>query len=328
MVEGYSIYKKFEIKMTNTKAYMDENYLQNASYEDLKTHFDPDRCHIFFKRSKRKEKVKKIISLKFKSIVDEDDFQVPTMLYEPENANENIILFLHGGGWVRGSIDSHDCLCRKIANTLNTRVVSVEYRLASKYKFPIALNDALSVYCGLLDDTEINFDKIILSGDSSGGNLCASLCIKLKEIKCRHFPAVQILFYPVLSSDFNSDSYIKFGRESNLTKSMRQWFVYMYTGKDPTNAEMVNNELLYPILKKDMNVFPKTLIVSAENDVLLDGQSLFCNKLAKADIATHHLLIANAKHGFMTYGDQHWKFASEALQKIKRLFPTFILEDR
>ncbi|MDR1150012.1 MAG: alpha/beta hydrolase [Clostridiales bacterium] len=280
---------------------------------------DINNCSIFLKRDVQKQKVRKTTVLKFKSIVNGDGFLIPTMLYDPEKNNKNLLLYFHGGGWVMGSIESHDCLCRKIANTLNIRVLSVEYRLAPLYKFPTALNDILSVYCSLFNNSYIDFDEVIVAGDSSGGNLCASLCIKLMEIKFKKAPILQILFYPVLSNDFSSNSFKKFGNEVNLTKSMMQWFMYMYAGKEFDNEDVKNNKLIYPLLQDDMSIFPETLLVSAENDVLLDGQLLFLSKLKKANVKANHLTIENAKHGFMTYGNKHWKFTSVALKKIKEL---------
>ncbi|MDR1390948.1 MAG: alpha/beta hydrolase [Holosporales bacterium] len=293
---------------------IDGFYLQDALHgRDFKT------GSIFSKRDVQKQSVSKATLLKFASVINGDGFLIPAMLYEPENADRNLLLYLHGGGWVMGGIESHDCLCRKIANTLNIRVLSVEYRLAPICKFPTALNDVLSVYCGLFCNGYIDFEKVIIAGDSSGGNLCVSLCIKLAEIKFGKTPISQILFYPVLSNDFSSESFQKFGSEANLTKSMMQWFICMYTGKEFDNEDIKNNKLIYPLLQNDMSVFPETLLVSAEKDVLLDGQLLFASKLQQANIEAKHLIIRNAKHGFITYGDEHWKFASIALDKIKQM---------
>ncbi len=278
-------------------------------------HFDIENYPIFLERDNYKYYVKKIISLEFKSIINNDNFLIPARLYEPDNFNKNLIVFFHGGGWVRGSIDSHDCLCRKITNALNTRIISVDYRLAPQHLFPTALNDAFSVYCGLLE--KIKFDELILSGDSSGGNLCAALCIKLREMHIQKLPSTQILFYPVLSNNFELDSYKKFEHEATLTKSMMEWFIRMYSGRDLTDVEMLNNKFLYPILQDDMSVFPKTLIISAEKDVLLDEQALFISKFKNTK--AHQILINEASHGFMTYGKNHSKYASIAISQIKDL---------
>ncbi|MDR1254971.1 MAG: alpha/beta hydrolase [Puniceicoccales bacterium] len=295
-----------------------ENYVKDVLHENLKTHFDIDNYSIFLKREIQKQKVKKTTMLKFESIVDGDNFSIPAMLYEPEKADQNITLYFHGGGWVRGSIESHDCLCRKIANTLNIRILSVEYRLAPWYRFPTALNDALSVYCGLFNNNDVTFEKVIIAGDSSGGNLSASLCIKLREKGFSKLPISQILFYPVLSNDFQSESFQKFGNEINLTKSMMKWFIYMYTGKEFDDENIKNNKLIYPLLEEDMSVFPKTLIISAKEDILLDGQTLFASKLKKAGIETYQYTVDNTKHGFLTYGNEHWKFTSTVLEEIKK----------
>ncbi|MDR3326451.1 MAG: alpha/beta hydrolase [Rhodospirillaceae bacterium] len=279
--------------------------------------FDINACSIFLERDDEREEVKRRSLISFKSILDREDFSIQAMLYEPEDANDDILLYFHGGGWVTGSITSHDFLCRKITNAMKIRLVSVEYRLAPTYKFPFALNDALSSYCRLFDN-EINFRNVILVGDSSGGNLCASLCIKLMEINfSRRPPSSQILFYPFLSNDFNSESFVKYGKEIELTKAMGEWFINQYTGKDIQDEESINNKLIYPILENDMSVFPKTTIVSAEKDILFDGNFLFAQKLRNAGIAVEHIIIENAKHGFMSYGTNCSKYGRIALEKLK-----------
>jgi acetyl esterase len=78
-----------------------------------------NNCSIFSERDTRKQEVERTTLLKFESIMNGDGFPIPAMLYEPEKANENLLLYFHGGGWTMGSIESHDCLCRKIANALN-----------------------------------------------------------------------------------------------------------------------------------------------------------------------------------------------------------------
>jgi acetyl esterase len=252
--------------------------------------------------------------LEFRSF---DGFSIPAALYEPERANDGIILYLHGGGWVCGSIDTHDCLCRKIANALRVRVMSIEYRLAPEHRFPVALNDVVSVYREMFD-RKMDFNDVILAGDSAGGNLSAAACIKLREIGFPP-PSAQILFYPSLSNDFHSDSFVKFGQEENLPEPMARYFLSQYTGKDLEDEEMRNNKLLYPLLENDMSVFPKTLVVSAERDVLLDGQLLFVQKLRNAGGDVFHTIIEGSKHGFMSYGEDHAKYAKIAIEWIRDL---------
>ncbi|MDR1267372.1 MAG: alpha/beta hydrolase [Holosporales bacterium] len=286
--------------------------------EDSNARFEEDPAAIFLKRDGQKQNVRKISRLTFESMVDGDDFLIPATLYEPEKANRNVILYVHGGGWVGEGVETHDALCRKIANILGTRVLSVEYRLVPQHRFPTALHDVFSVYCALSDHPSMDLEGIILAGDSAGGNLCASLCIKLREKGFPKLPMAQILFYPVLSNDFQSTSFQKFGNTIHLTESMMKWFVQMYTDKEFDDESTRNNKFIYPLLEDDMSVFPRTLIVSAQEDVLLDGQILFVSKLKRAGIETYQYTVDHTQHGFLTYGHDHWEIVATVLEEVKK----------
>ena len=142
---------------------------------------------------------------KKEEVANIDDFEIENpngqhklsmRAYTPsQKSSDEIILFIHGGGWVQGSIDTHDTLCRKIANTFSRKVFSVNYRLSPEYKFPMPLSDVLSTYIWCSKSGNKN---IILMGDSVGANLCAALCIKINAIRYKQPPIAQILLYPIL----------------------------------------------------------------------------------------------------------------------------------
>ena len=121
------------------------------------------------------------------SILNED-FQIPIRLYQI-NDSKKVCLFIHGGGWIQGNLDTHDYLCRKIAKICEVNVLAVDYRLAPEHEFPSPLNDVNCVYSWCCE----RYDEIWLSGDSAGGNLCAAVCIQ--AAKTQKLDAM-ILFYP------------------------------------------------------------------------------------------------------------------------------------
>lgn len=231
------------------------------------------------------------------------DFQIPVRLYQV-NDGKKVCLFIHGGGWVQGNLDTHDYLCRKIAKICEINVLAVDYRLAPEHEFPIPLNDVNCVYNWCCE----KYDEILLSGDSAGGNLCAAVCIQAAK---KRKPDVMILFYPVLGSDFYTESYNKYADIPTLSRLSMKYFLSKYIGN-----QSVDNKMITPILENDMNVFPKTFIVSAGCDVLLSEQSAFFEKMLYSNSACRQLVLDGAIHGFMTYGREFDKYNTEILKQV------------
>ena len=269
----------------------------------------------FIDNSSKKEEVSNAETFFIKNIYD--GYEIRIREYTPlKLLSDEVILFVHGGGWVQGRIETHDPLCRKISNTLHRKVISVDYRLSPKYKFPIPLNDVLSAY---LWCAENGYKNIILSGDSVGGNLCAGLCVKLSDMKYNILPISQILFYPVLSNDLESKSFNLFDVGYGLTKEWTKNYIYQYTGAEHNDEKFINNKFIYPLLE-DAKVFPETFLISAGCDVLLDGQLEFVNKLKTAEINVYQNILNGSIHGFMTYGKYFDEDISAILNEINTNF--------
>ncbi|XP_045885280.1 arylacetamide deacetylase-like 4 [Micropterus dolomieu] len=143
--------------------------------------------------------------------------EVPVRVYEPTTVCEGLrrgLVYFHGGGWVLGSIDSVDEVCRHIAMESDTTVVSVGYRLAPEHRYPAQLDDCETAMCHFLSVAEAEFSvdshRVAVGGDSTGGNLAAALCQRLARREDGHlpFPCAQVLIYPALQmADFNLPSY-------------------------------------------------------------------------------------------------------------------------
>ncbi len=147
-----------------------------------------------------------------------------------------------------------------------------------------------------------------MSGDSAGGNLCAAVCIQ--AAKTQKLDAM-ILFYPALGSDFNSESYEKYADILTLSKPSVKYFLSKYIGN-----QSADNKLISPILEDNMDVFPKTFIVSAGCDVLLSEQSAFFKKMQDSGNICQQLVLDGAIHGFMTYGREFDGYNTEILKQI------------
>ncbi len=269
--------------------------------------------NFFIDHSGKKENMKEINNFYIKSVYD--NHQIPVRLYIPQIAKENkVIMFTHGGGWIQGNLETHDYLCRKIANILQIKVLAIDYRLATENPFPIPLNDVFSVYSWC--DKNQEYNDIIISGDSAGGNLCAALCIKLSELKYIKKPCEQLLFYPALSNTFQSSSFEVFKDITALPKLGALFFYSQYVGKSCLDTDILNNKLVYPILEDNMSIFPKTTVISAGCDVLLDENLQFIKKLKNSEVEAEHIIVEGAVHGFMTYGKE---FEEEITKILKNL---------
>jgi acetyl esterase len=202
---------------------------------------------------------------------------VPIRIYEPATragpANEPApgVLYFHGGGWVLCDLDSHDGMCRRVANELGAVVVSVDYRLAPEHKFPAAIDDgytALAWLAAHADELRIDKGRIAIAGDSAGGNVAAVVAQMSRD---RGGPALafQLLIYPVIDSSAERND--RPSRSDNavgyfLTLAQMEWYRAQYlpdeaAGEDP---------LVSPHLAPSLVGLPPACVVTAEMDLLRD----------------------------------------------------------
>jgi acetyl esterase len=204
---------------------------------------------------------------------------VPSRLYRP-NADKNLglLVFYHGGGWVIGGLDSHDSVCRSLANRMGHAVLSVDYRLAPENPFPAAVEDAM---CSLrwayenADELGINPDRIAVGGDSAGGNLAAIVSQQ------RPVPLVfQMLIYPATDMTASFPSHVENAAGPVLTRQAMEWFTNHYMPADADKKDPLASPHFAPdsLLKGA----PPALIITAELDPLRDegeeyGRRLIAN---------------------------------------------------
>ncbi len=211
------------------------------------------------------------------------------------------IVFYHGGGWVVGSIDSHDGLCRMLANRCGAVVVSVEYRLAPEHKFPAAADDAFAAACWVAQNAAelgIHHDRLAVAGDSAGGNLAAVVSLMARD---RGFPALacQMLLYPVTDHDFTRSSYVEHAQGRFLTRAAMIWFFEQYL-ESPAD---VTNPYVSPLHAADLSRLPPAIVLSAEFDPLCDEAIAYGNRLHAEGTPVTMLHAPGLLHGFLRRPD-------------------------
>ena len=241
-------------------------------------------------------------------------YEVPVRLYFPseeamsgkpvEGEKYPVLLFFHGGGWVTESVENYDRVCSRMAQSTGHIVMSVEYRLAPEYRFPVPLEDcyaaAKALYTGHLV-LPADPDRITIIGDSAGGNLAAAVCLKARDTG-EFIPKKQILIYPALNNCYTEGSPYKSVQENGqdylLTAVKMEDYLKLYE----SNTEDRQNPYFAPILAKDLSHMPETLILTAEFDPLRDEGEEYGKRLKEANNYVEIHRIPDALHGYFALG--------------------------
>lgn len=228
---------------------------------------------------------------------------IPVRLVVPRGVGEAaalpvpVLVFFHGGGWVTGSIKTHDVLCREIASRSGWAVASVDYRLAPEHPFPAAIDDAQAATLWIAEhakDFGLDPSRIAVGGDSAGGNLAAVVALRLRG-KTPHPLAYQLLIYPITDCDLNSPSYLENAEGYMLTRSAMAWYWDQYV---PDLAKRVDPDVS-PLRAPDLSGLPPALVITAGFDPLRDEAVVYAGKLKEAGVAVEHLAYPGMIHGFL-----------------------------
>ncbi|WP_332645398.1 alpha/beta hydrolase [Lysinibacillus sp. 54212] len=214
-----------------------------------------------------KIKIARLASIDDKAIRVRDGSNIPIRIYTPEgNGPFPIVIYYHGGGWVLNDLNTCHESCSYLAKETNSIIVSVEYRLAPEYKFPVPLYDAYDAFLWVRANVENlggEKDLISVAGDSAGGNLATAVTLLAKKEQQKI--AAQILLYPVTELSYNSVSYSTYANGYGLDKDVMKWFGNYYIRQEGD----IFNPLLAPLLA-DVRELPPAFVLVAENDVLRD----------------------------------------------------------
>jgi len=239
---------------------------------------------------------------------------IPVRIYRPAAAGVyNVLLHLHGGGWVGGSIGNDDARCHATSRRADVIVVSVGYRLAPEHKFPAGLEDSYAALLWLRDhaaEIGANPRGIGISGSSAGGNLAAAVTLLARD---RKGPAIscQILAYPICDTAMDQPSYAENADGPLLSAGMMGWFLtqYLPPGANP------RARLIAPLQADDLRGLPPALILTAGCDPLRDEGMEYGAKLRAAGVAADSVCYPGMAHGFITRSPDH-KQSQAAMRRI------------
>lgn len=223
---------------------------------------------------------------------------IPVRVYRPETAGPlPLVVYAHGGGFVFCDLDSHDGLCRSIAKLIPAVVVSVGYRLAPENPWPAAAEDVYAATCWARDNAGAlgaDPERLVVGGDSAGGNLAAVTAVMARD-RGGPAPAAQLLLYPVIAADFDTESYRLFGRGYYNPKPALQWYWDCYVPSRGDRAHPYATPL-----NADLRGLPPAVLVVAGHDPLRDEGLAYGAALTAAGVPTRQLRYDGGIHGFMT----------------------------
>ena len=214
--------------------------------------------------------------------------EVPVRIFEPRQPNGSILVYLHGGGWVVGNVDTHDPLCRRVANATGARVVSVDYRLAPEHPSPAALDDAEEVLRWL---AAANPGRPLgVAGDSAGGSLSAGLAIRARD---QQLPlTAQLLLYPATDPAMTSSSITENGEGYFLTRDAMDWFYRQYC---PSGVPAAGDA---DLVHADVAGVAPAVVATAEFDPLRDEGAAYADRLNNAGVKVEYVPGPGLIHGF------------------------------
>jgi len=225
------------------------------------------------------------------------DSEIPVRVYRPAELTAPPVLFLHGGGWVAGDLDSHDDVAGEIAVRCSAGVVAVAYRLAPEHPFPIPFDDCYAVLMAMAENPVrfgLGSGPIVVAGDSAGGNLAAALAIKARD---RGEPALagQALVYPALGGDPSLPSYREHAEAPLLTAADMEdyWKLYLAECAPDTKGYAM------PLAAPDLSGLPPAFLQAAEVDPLRDDVGAYAERLRKAGVAADSVVEPGLVHGYL-----------------------------
>ena len=210
------------------------------------------------------------------------------------------LVYLHGGGWVSGDLDTHDGLCRLLCAKVQMAVLAVDYRRAPEHPFPAAFDDALAAFRYVAthaDELGIDPARIAIGGDSSGGNLAAAAAQALRHQAIR--PAFQLLVYPATTMHTTSASYESLATGYGLTRDAMRWYIEQYLGGNPG---LRDDHRASPLLAPSLEGCPPALVLTASHDPLRDEGEAYAAALARDGVEVRHICFPGQIHGFVQMG--------------------------
>ena len=242
---------------------------------------------------------------------------IPARLYRPVSGEVLPgLVYFHGGGWVLCGLDTHDGVCRRLANRARCIILSVDYRLAPEHPFPAAVDDSVSASTWFMqhaDELGVDPARVAVGGDSAGGNLAAVVARRACDAGQPVF-VEQLLIYPVTDHDFERPSMLSPGDDRVLGELDMRWFWNLYLGESGVGTHPDAS----PFRAKDLSGLPPAIVITAEYDPLRDDGAEYAKRLADAGVDVRYLQADGLPHGFVGMADVVHT-AGEALDQLADL---------
>lgn len=246
------------------------------------------------------------------SIVGRSGEQIAVRSYSPTHSfsPDKLTVYLHGGGWVLGNLDTHQQICMDLCHLTGSQVLAIDYRLAPEYPFPAALHDcidAINHITGEQSEPHLNIKTLVLSGDSAGANLAAACC--LSDEITRGIDGLAMI-YPGLGASAESASFIENEFAPVLPLATLKAFFTAYLGGEPNNITPLNA----PLTAESFSSIPDCYITAALHDPLCDDAIAFDNKMREQDRACQLSIEEGLGHGYLRVRHDSIR-AKEAFEK-------------
>jgi acetyl esterase len=225
------------------------------------------------------------------------DREIPARIYRPTREPRPIVVYFHGGGWVRGDVETYDQPCRLLAEESGCVVVFVDYRLAPENKFPAAVEDAhAATEWACVNAAEIGGrpGKVAVGGDSSGGNLAAAVARRARDAGGSPAVSFQLLIYPVTDYGFETESYRMLGRDYAPSEAAMRMFWSYYLRSDADGADPDAS-----VRAADLSGLAPACIITCEFDPLRDDGELYAARLRAAGVPVRAVRLDGLVHGSM-----------------------------
>lgn len=227
-----------------------------------------------------------------------EGYEIPIRVFRSHgDGAQPCVIYLHGGGWVFGDLDSHDGITCDLALKANVVVIAVDYRRAPENPFPAALDDSYRVVCEVAENHDhyhIDPSRIALAGDSAGGNLSAAVSLRARD-EGGPILAAQILVYPALCADFSLPAYRDEANAPLLSSEEMRYYIDCYL---PDEAQR-QHPYAAPLLADSYSNLPPAWIVAAEHDPLCDDAKAYAQHLSAVGIPVELWVAPGLVHGFL-----------------------------
>jgi acetyl esterase len=227
--------------------------------------------------------------------------RIPVRLYRPFRSDPAallpILVYFHGGGWVIGDLESHDGLCRELANWAECAVLAVDYRMGPEHRFPAAVTDCVAATRWVhdhADELRVDAARVAVGGDSAGGNLAAVVAIAARD--SADMPIVfQLLIYPATDQHCATASHVEHAEGYFLTRETMEYFIGHYIDDRAAYDDWRASPLLHP----DLSRLPPALVLTAGFDPLRDEGAAYAQRLTDAGTRASYVCFSRQIHGFM-----------------------------